>query len=282
MHVLRTVTQISEFINQKRIEGINSIGLVPTMGALHSGHLSLVNNSLLSNDLTVVSIFVNPTQFNNKKDFEKYPITTKNDVHLLTKAGCDVVFMPTKEEMYSDSSVLKLNFGYLDSIMEGSSRPGHFSGVGTIVSKLLNIVKPNKAYFGQKDLQQVAVIKELVKSLSFQVTIVSCEIERDDKGLALSSRNSRLSKHGLNEAQKLNILLKDLITTIQGTASSVETDKKIQSFKKENHEIHIEYLKIVDSNSLQEIKSYNDSTSKAICIAAFIEDVRLIDNMIFE
>ncbi len=281
MRILRTVKEILAFINQKRIEGIKSVGLVPTMGALHSGHLSLVNKCLQDNDLTVTSIFVNPTQFNNKEDFEKYPITLDQDIKLLTDTGCDVLFLPSQEEMYPNEPLLNINFGYLDSILEGEFRPGHFSGVGIIVGKLFNIVKPDTAYFGQKDLQQFMVIRQLVTDLSMTVKLIMCDIERDEQGLALSSRNTRLSEHGLNTGRALNVLLKNAISSISKNKNLETLDQIIIDFKKRNPTVNIEYLKVVEANTLLELKQYTDEAPKAICIAAFVEKIRLIDNMIF-
>ena len=281
MRILRTVTEIFTFINQKRIEGIKSVGLIPTMGALHTGHLSLVDKCLQNNDLTVVSVFVNPTQFNNKEDFDKYPITVDNDIRLLTDIGCDVLFLPSKEEMYPSEPLIKMSFGYLDTILEGEFRPGHFSGVGIVVGKLFNIIKPDTAYFGQKDLQQFLVIKQLVSDLSMPIELKMCDIARDAKGLALSSRNARLSENGLIEAQKLNTLLKSVISEIQEHQDLAKVSELMNRFSENNPSITMEYLKIVDANTLLDLEHYSKSNKKAICVAVFIENIRLIDNMIF-
>ena len=193
MHIFKEIKPLRAFLNQKRAEQ-ESIGLVPTMGALHRGHLALIQASKAENKLTVCSIYVNPTQFNNSADLEKYPRTLPADIALLEEAGCDVLFCPGNQEMYRDVSTLTMDFGGVDKILEGKFRPGHFSGVGLVVSKLFNIVAPDRAYFGQKDFQQFSVIARLVKELQFGLELRRIPTLRESDGLAMSSRNMRLNE----------------------------------------------------------------------------------------
>jgi pantoate--beta-alanine ligase len=192
MLIFNTISEIQHYLKTQQRAG-KKIGFVPTMGALHAGHISLIERAKTENDLVVCSIFVNPTQFNNPDDLKKYPRTLELDCKLLLSSGCDVVFAPSAEEMYPNLPHLRIDFGTFETVMEGKFRPGHFSGVGIVVSKLFNIVKPVKAYFGQKDLQQVAVIRRMVEELSFDLEIIPCPTWRETDGLAMSSRNSRLS-----------------------------------------------------------------------------------------
>lgn len=253
------------------------IGLVPTMGALHNGHLSLIEKSQQQNDITVCSIFVNPTQFNDLKDLEKYPKTIDADSKLLQDIGCDVLFSPQVSEMYPDDPTIKLSFGELESTMEGASRPGHFNGVGIVISKLFNIVQPNKAYFGQKDLQQVTIIKNLVKQLNYPIEIITCPILREENGLAMSSRNTRLSA---DDRAFAGIIFETLSFCMQ----SVETDSIQHILQKatgrlENSRINIEYISCINLETFQPTSNYI-KTKTAFCIAAQIGGVRLIDNVI--
>lgn len=192
MHIFNTISETQQYLKAQQRAG-KTIGFVPTMGALHAGHISLIERAKTENDLAVCSIFVNPTQFNNSDDLKKYPRTLERDCEMLRPVGCDVVFAPSAEEMYPSLPQLKMDFGTLETIMEGKFRPGHFNGVGIVVSKLFNIVKPDKAYFGLKDLQQVAVIRRMVQELSFDLEIIPCPTLRETDGLAMSSRNTRLS-----------------------------------------------------------------------------------------
>jgi pantoate--beta-alanine ligase len=186
MNIFTKISEIRHFSRQTK-KSLNSIGFVPTMGALHPGHLSLIDTSKVRDGVTVCSIFVNPTQFNNPEDLEKYPRNISADLELLKARNCDAVFMPSVEDIYENNPTIHLSFGYLEEIMEGKFRPGHFSGVALIVSKLLNIIEPDRAYFGEKDLQQLSLIKILTKELNFDVEIVPVKTEREESGLALSS-----------------------------------------------------------------------------------------------
>lgn len=279
MIVLKTIDETQKLL--KSIIKGNKIGFVPTMGALHEGHIALIKRSISENNYTVCSIFVNPTQFNNTNDLAKYPRTLENDCDLLNEAGCDLVFAPSAEEMYSALPLLTMNFGFLESILEGKFRPGHFNGVGIVVGKLFNIVKPTFAYFGMKDIQQVAVIKQMVKDLSFDLKIVPCETIREASGLAMSSRNSRLSSEALIQApflyETLNICKNMLLNGI----STNEALDKIQNKFNKQKEFKLEYFEIVDFETFKPLMNFEKDRKTAIILAAFLEDVRLIDNIVF-
>ena len=258
-----------------------SVGFVPTMGALHDGHMALVRRSKGENALTVCSIFVNPTQFNNPDDLKKYPRTLEDDCRMLEKEGCDVVFAPSAEEMYPSLPNLKIDFGSLETIMEGKFRPEHFNGVGIVVAKLFNIIKPTQAYFGQKDIQQVAVIHRLINDLSFDVKLVVCETIRENDGLAMSSRNRRLSPSDRDLAPLIYrslILGKERL--IQGD-TALEVKNKISEFYKEYPAFDLEYYEIADFETLESISQLNPKRKTAIILAAHLGGVRLIDNYVF-
>jgi pantoate--beta-alanine ligase len=251
------------------------------MGALHEGHIALIMKSIAENELTVCSIFVNPTQFNNLDDLKKYPRTLEQDCEILQDAGCDVVFAPSAEEMYPASPSLKIDFGYLEHIMEGKFRPGHFNGVGIVVAKLFNIVKPTKAYFGQKDVQQVAVINRLITDLSFDLKMVVCDTIREKDGLAMSSRNRRLSPEARGHATKIfqsMIIGQKLL--LEGYSTFV-VKNKVLDFYKENPQFKLEYYEIADFETLESIDELNPKRRTAIIVAAHLDGVRLIDNYIF-
>lgn len=259
----------------------HSIGFVPTMGALHAGHLSLVKKAKEENDICIVSIFVNPLQFNNKEDFNKYPIQSDQDIHLLKQAGCNIIFMPEITDFYPSEPGISVNVGLLDSILEGAHRPGHFSGVAIVICKLFNIIQPDKAYFGQKDLQQVAVINQLVRELSFQVEIISCPIIREKSGLAMSSRNMRLTDKGRELAAniyKALCLMAEKIITGEPDAKTIQ--QVGMQFLATIPQIKVEYLEIVNGETLENVSSITQRSKIGICIAAFVEDVRLIDNLV--
>lgn len=275
MKIFKTVLETQNYIKS------NSVGFVPTMGALHAGHISLIKQAKLDNKLCVCSIFVNPTQFNNPEDLVKYPRTLEADIAKLEEAGCDVVFVPDVTEIYPTPVSLSINFGRLEEILEGAFRPGHFNGVGIVVSKLFHIVKPAKAYFGLKDLQQCAVINRLVKDLSFDLELVFCDTIREDDGLAMSSRNVRLHAEARKAAPFINSSLrkgKDLI--LSGT-SSKETKKIITEDFSARAEFDLEYFEIVDFETLESIETYDNQRKTALVIAAHLGGVRLIDNVVF-
>lgn len=277
MIVLRTIKDLKKLLQNFKSEG-KSIGFVPTMGALHAGHISLVDNCVKNNDVTVVSIFVNPTQFNDKTDLDKYPRTLDADCELLNTNGADIVFAPTVDEIYPEPDTRVFDFGQIDKVMEGAHRPGHFNGVAQVVSKLFDIVSPDRAYFGEKDFQQIAVIKDMVRQLSLPVNIVTVPIVREDSGLALSSRNQRLSAEQKQQASNIYKTLlesKDLHLPIDKTIEFVLD--KINN----TDGLTVEYFTIVDGNSLQSVNEWNNTTYAVGCIAVFCGDVRLIDNITY-
>jgi len=256
----------------------DTVGLVPTMGALHAGHLSLVERAMAENKKTVVSIFVNPTQFNDKDDLKRYPRDIDADMKLLEPTGCHILFAPEPEDIYPEPDTRKFNFGKLETVMEGKYRPGHFNGVAQVVSKLFEIVKPDKAYFGLKDFQQLAVIKNMVEQLKQTVKIVPCQIVREENGLAMSSRNELLTQEERENASLIYETLKE--------AKKLSREKSIIKLRKwmikninNNPFLIVEYVEIVDDKNLQPIESWSDNCVKVACIAVFCGKVRLIDNM---
>tara|TARA_R110002012_G_scaffold11444_3_gene51587 strand:- start:9638 stop:10483 length:846 start_codon:yes stop_codon:yes gene_type:complete len=258
----------------------NKIGFVPTMGALHEGHISLVKNALENNDVVVVSIFVNPTQFNNSADLEKYPRTPEDDISLLKKLKGDViVYLPEVSDLYDASvSAKKYNFGNLENEMEGKHRKGHFDGVGTIVSKLLKIVKPNSAYFGEKDFQQLQIVKKLVAMEKLPVKIVGCPILREKNGIAMSSRNKRLSAKQFKEATIIYNTLKEVRDKFRST-SITDLNALVAERFLQNPNLNLEYFEIANEKTLKTAKRKNKDSKYRAFIAAFAGEVRLIDNM---
>lgn len=265
--------------NLAKIKTGASLGFIPTMGALHKGHISLINRAKLENDFIVVSIFVNPTQFDKKQDLLKYPRTLKKDLALLESVDCDFVFVPTVQEIYNDNiAVSQFDFDGLEFEMEGKHRSGHFNGVGTIVKKLFEIVEPTKAYFGEKDFQQLQIIKKLVQTNKIPVQIIGCEIYRENDGLAMSSRNTRLTKAQRNEAtflyKTLNKAKEKFITN-----SINEVIKWVENEFEKNSILELEYFEIANIKTLKSAKRKSDKSNYRAFIAAFAGDVRLIDNI---
>ena len=254
---------------------------VPTMGALHGGHLSLIETAKQNNDLIICSIFVNPTQFNNSTDLEKYPRTIKQDLHALSKIDCDIVYLPEVSDLYNKNEKLKFyDFNGLDKFMEGKGRQGHFNGVATVVEKLFRIVSPKKAYFGQKDIQQLQIIKYITKKLDLDIEVIGVPTKREVSGLAMSSRNKRLSESDL---EKATLIYKTLLYIKEHASKySVEDLKEISIEKFQKYtELDLEYLEIVSLENLQPIEKYNEKGHNAACVAVSISSVRLIDNIIF-
>lgn len=281
MKSITTVSDLQHLLAEMRNESL-SVGLVPTMGALHKGHLSLVKQALADNDVCIVSIFVNPTQFNDKNDLDKYPRDLERDIKLLSSLSNDiVVFAPTVNEIYPEPDTRQFDFGQLDKVMEGKHRPGHFNGVAQVVSRLFDIVKPDRAYFGQKDFQQLAIVREMTKQLGLNVKIVPMPIVRENSGLALSSRNERLTDEQRQTAVNISQILyksKDQINkkTVTDVINDVVTEIN-------SHEgLVVEYFEIVDGNTLQQINDWNESYYVVGCITVFCGDVRLIDNIIYK
>lgn len=250
------------------------------MGALHEGHLDLIKASKKTCNITVVSIFVNPIQFNNAEDFEKYPVLTDQDLSLLRKEEVDYVFLPSKETIYPESPVLSFNFGNLENVLEGEFRPGHFSGVGIIVSKLFNIIRPTIAFFGQKDLQQVAIIKRMVLDLSFPLEIQVVPTKREKDGLALSSRNMRLTS---TEREKALLLIKSLNQAkneLLTGKSWLEVRNKVQQLFEEEPLTQLEYFELVHPETFEVFSEFDPHEKSSICVASFVGNVRLIDNLL--
>ena len=277
MKVVNTIKELRELLDGYRAEG-KKIGLVPTMGALHRGHASLVERSIAGNDVTVVSIFVNPTQFNDKNDLKNYPRTLEADCALLEKVGATVAFAPAVEEMYPEEDTRQFSFAPLDTVMEGACRPGHFNGVAQIVSKLFHAVEPDRAYFGEKDFQQLAIIREMVRQLELPLEIVGCPIVREEDGLAMSSRNTLLSE---DERERALTISSTLFASVDfAKVNSLEATRNfVEDMINDTPGLELEYYRIVDGNTLQEIEEWADSDYVVGCIALFCGNVRLIDNI---
>ena len=277
MKTVHTINALQEELNALRLQG-KRVGLVPTMGALHAGHASLVKRSVAENDVTVVSDFVNPTQFNDLNDLAKYPRTLEADCRLLEACGVSFVFAPTVEEIYPEPDTRQFSFAPLDTVMEGIYRPGHFNGVCQIVSKLFDIVKPDKAYFGEKDFQQLAIIREMVRQMHFPLEIVGCPIVREADGLALSSRNARLSAEQRQQALKISQTLFESRDFAKSHSVS-ETRQMVEEAINQAPGLRLEYFELVDGNTLQSIESWDDTTYAVGCITVYCGEVRLIDNI---
>ncbi len=279
MEITYTRKELNSLISILKGQG-KIIGFVPTMGALHEGHLSLIGKSKELCDVTVSSVFVNPTQFNDSEDLKRYPRTPEKDAEMLEKVGCDVVFFPTVEEVYPEKDTRIFDFGHLDSVMEGAKRPGHFNGVGQVVSRLFDMVVPHKAFFGMKDFQQIAVIKEMVRQLNYPVEIVSCPIVREENGLAMSSRN-----HLLDPEQRKNV--PHIYATLK-KARNLAAEMNVTDLKQwiadtidGNPFLKTEYVDIVDDTTLRIVKEWSDPGRKVACVAVYADKIRLIDNIVF-
>lgn len=282
MLIAKTKEELERQLDTLNCLNSKSLGFVPTMGALHEGHFSLVKAAIDENDLVICSIFVNPTQFNNSSDLTNYPNTLEKDLEALENLDCDIAFIPEVKTMYPQDSVLTFNFNKLEEVMEGAHRPGHFNGVALVVSKFFNIIRPNRAYFGQKDLQQFAVISQLAKDLSFPIELVCCETVRESDGLAMSSRNLRLTDIERKEAPLLKQVLDDIKSNVD-SYKDVEfaLEQGIASIE-DNGNFELEYLEIADFTTLQPIGKLEDHSKLAVCVAAHIGQVRLIDNIVID
>ncbi len=280
MIVIGKVNDLEKAVDAFRNEG-KSIGLVPTMGALHEGHLSLVERCRNENDVVVVSVFVNPTQFNNKEDLRTYPRTEEADKALLEKAGCDIVFMPSVEEVYPEPDTRVFDLGQVAEVMEGAMRPGHFNGVAQIVSKLFMMVKPDRAYFGEKDFQQIAVIRQMLKTEGFKLQIVPCPIVREEDGLAKSSRNVRLSPEAREAAPSIYHALTDSTQYAQNHTVA-ETQQFVIDYINAHPEMEVEYYQIVDGITLMPVNDWSDSDYIVGCVTVYCGGVRLIDNIAYK
>ena len=277
MKIFSTIADLKAEIAAQKAAG-KTIGLVPTMGALHAGHASLVKKCAAENDIAVVSVFVNPTQFNDKNDLKNYPRTLEKDAELLQSVGCNLIFAPSEDEIYPEPDTRVFDFTPLDKVMEGKYRPGHFNGVAQIVSKLFDIVTPDRAYFGEKDFQQLAIIREMVKQLGLSLEIIACPIVREADGLALSSRNARLTDSQRKKAVTISKVLFESRNFAPSKSIAELTNWVIDNVNKES-ELRVEYFEIVDGNTLQAVSDWNQTDYIVGCITVFCGEVRLIDNI---
>lgn len=280
MRVVKTISELKSLISGYKQEN-KTVGLVPTMGALHAGHKSLVDRARKENDIVVVSVFVNPTQFNNKQDLATYPRTEERDCALLEAAGCDVVFMPAVEVVYPEPDNRQFDLGAVAEVMEGAHRPGHFNGVAQIVSKLFGFVEPDRAYFGEKDFQQIAVIRKMVQLEGFKLQIVACPIKREDDGLALSSRNVRLTAEQRQLAPNIYRVLKESCNFAK-SHTVAETEKFVVDSLNALPQMEVEYYSIVDALTMQPVSDWADADSITGCITVYCGEVRLIDNIAYK
>ena len=277
IQVFNYITDLQSFLKAKRDSGL-TVGLVPTMGALHEGHLSLIRRAKKENDVVVASVFVNPVQFNNPTDLEKYPRTPEKDVALLESAGCNAVFMPSVEEMYPTKVEDHYDFGIIEHVMEGACRPGHFNGVAIVVRKLFDIVQPDRAYFGEKDFQQQAIIRKLVQDYKINVEIVPCDIVRENDGLAMSSRNMRLNEEERAIAPMIYKVLKETVAEYE-TMSPAEMKALALKKYSDIKQFDVEYVEIADETTLQSVADWKDCEHARIFVALQLGPVRLIDNL---
>lgn len=275
MKVFESVKELRAELDKAEQSGI---GFVPTMGALHAGHRSLVERARRENGTVVVSVFVNPTQFNDKNDLKHYPRTPEADARLLEEAGADFVLMPSVEEIYPQPDTRQFDFGLIDKVMEGATRPGHFNGVAQVVSRLFNIVRPARAYFGEKDFQQIAVIKSMVAQLALPIEIVECAIVRGEDGLALSSRNTLLDAAHRAAAPHIYATLRAAVAQSQEMAPA-RLKEWVTAEVERNPLLKVIYYQSVDARTMQEVAAWDDSPRIQGCIAVQAGDIRLIDNI---
>jgi pantoate--beta-alanine ligase len=278
MEIIRTIENLQRLTSAARQNG-KSVGLVPTMGALHAGHVSLINRARKENDIVVVSVFVNPTQFNNPEDLRTYPRTEEADCQKLTAAGVDYAFIPSVEEIYPEPDTRVFDLGKVAEVMEGAMRPGHFNGVAQIVSRLFQIVNPTRAYFGEKDFQQIAVIRRMVQLEGFDLEIVPCPIQREADGLALSSRNVRLTPEQRQIAPNIHRVLVESVAAKKAGASVEEVKKDVIAKLNAIEFLEVEYYEIVDALTMQPITEWLPEGQSVGCITVYCGDVRLIDNI---
>ncbi|WP_439183134.1 pantoate--beta-alanine ligase [Carboxylicivirga taeanensis] len=278
MQVVHTVAELQALLEKG---GNKQIGFVPTMGALHHGHLSLVEQASQQSDIVVVSIFVNPTQFNNAKDLERYPRDLDTDLQALSSVRCDYVFAPSVDEVYPEEDKRLFDFGALEKVMEGKYRPGHFNGVAQVVSRLFNMVKPDKAFFGLKDFQQLAIIREMTRQLDLPIKIVPCQIVREEDGLAMSSRNMLLTDKQRKNAPAIARTLFESCN-FAPKLSVEDVKKQVVEAINATEGLEVEYFEIVDGDTLQAVDSWDKSDYIVGCIAVFAGEIRLIDNMTYK
>ncbi|MBR5132826.1 MAG: pantoate--beta-alanine ligase [Alistipes sp.] len=275
MIVVNRVAELNTALANLPKEGV---GFVPTMGALHAGHRSLVERARRENDTVVVSVFVNPTQFNDKNDLKNYPRTPEADCAILEAAGADIVFMPSVEDIYPEPDTRVFDFGLVDKVMEGATRPGHFNGVAQVVSRLFEIVKPQRAYFGEKDFQQIAVIKAMVEQLAIDIDIVECPIVRGEDGLALSSRNELLTAEHRQAAPHIYATIKQCSEKM-ATMTPAELTKWVVETIDSNPLLKTIYFEAVDARTMQRVESWNEAERVQGCCAVQAGEIRLIDNI---
>lgn len=278
MEIIRTVDRLSQILSAAKEQG-TTIGLVPTMGALHDGHLSLIERARRENDIVVVSVFVNPTQFNNPDDLRTYPRTEEADCIKLDNAGVDIAFVPSVEEIYPEPDTRVFDLGPVAEVMEGAMRPGHFNGVAQIVSKLFGMTRPTRAYFGEKDFQQIAVIRRMACIEGFDsIEIVSCPIKRENDGLAMSSRNVRLTPENRKAAPAIHRILSESVNKASASSVAEVTESVIKQINAVDG-LEVEYYQIVDSDTMQPITDWNATRQAVGCVTVYAGDVRLIDNI---
>ncbi len=281
MYLLKKVQDLQDYLQEVRGSG-KKIGFAPTMGALHQGHLSLIRRSADENECTVCSIYVNPTQFNDTSDLAKYPRTAANDISLLTSGGNDVLFMPPDSEVYPAGldTKIELSFGSLAKVMEGAHRPGHFEGMAQVVKRLLDIVGPDRLYMGQKDFQQLSIVRNMLDQLGMDIELVMCPIIRESDGLAMSSRNVRLTPDNRSRATLLYQTLSSILQSAETQSLEEISQRAMQTLS--IPDFRPEYFEIVDGRSLQTLKQLEDTDFAVACTAVWVGDVRLIDNMILK
>lgn len=280
MNILKQPVELKKYF-ENQAKNIK-IGFVPTMGALHEGHLKLVQEAKKENDIVVCSIFVNPTQFNNPTDLEKYPRTAAEDIQLLESVACDVLFMPEAATMYPEKVRTTLHFGDLENVLEGKFRAGHFNGVGLVVAKLFHIVKPTKAYFGQKDFQQCLIIKQLVRDYAFDIELAIVPTVRETDGLAMSSRNRRLSQEHRKIAPKIYEALLGAKQNIEQGLAISDVESAYRNFLGKEADFAVEYFAVSNTVDLQALTTFEQGQEVALVTAVFLGEVRLIDNLIFK
>jgi pantoate--beta-alanine ligase len=281
MHVFTTNKDLIHFLENERIKR-KKIGFVPTMGALHMGHMALIKNALKDTDICVCSIFVNPTQFNNEEDLKKYPRTVEEDLAQLEKEGCQVVYLPDVQELYDDPSRIRttIHFGEIENILEGRYRPGHLQGVGIIVVKLFNIVRPDHAYFGQKDLQQFQLVRQLIHDLSYAVCLHAVPTQREEDGLAMSSRNRRINAENRKVACKLYECLLEGSRLLKNGFDPQNLQSFADDFISRYDALRLEYIALVDMGNFRILNRMEDAGRKALCIAGYVGNIRIIDNVL--
>ena len=279
MNIYKSIEDLQAFVEAERAKGLR-IAFVPTMGALHAGHLSLVRRALSECDRCIVSVFVNPTQFNDPRDLETYPRTLEADSTLLASVGTSALFAPEVSTIYPEEDTRTFDVGAVAEVMEGRYRPGHFNGVMQVVSRLFDIVRPDCAYFGEKDFQQIAVIRAMVRLIGSPVEIIACPIVREADGLALSSRNIRLSAEERREAPQIYRILSESRSWAKEMSPQQVIDRVTEQVNAVPH-LRVEYFEIVDTDSLQPIASWSDSPAPHGCITVYCGEVRLIDNIAY-